>query len=309
MTQAWSPEQVVDVELAKSLIEAQFKELAPVTLHVLGEGFDNTVFQVNSTYVFRFPRREIAVGLIKTENRILPNIAGILPLPIPQPVYFGAPCKEYRWPFTGYKIVHGETPKRLTVEQRHQFAEPLAEFLKALHQFPVQQAIELGVETDKLYRIDIGKRKERLLGFVENILSKGLFSEEESLLTFVNKLEKIDYESKLALVHGDLHLRNILVDAQGVLTGIIDWGDTHIGNPAIDLSIVYSLLPVDSRKEFFRIYGEIDQQTEDLARFKAVYTTTHLLLYAHDKHDKELMDFARKSILLALQTEEGETIF
>ena len=36
-------------------------------------------------------------------------------------------------------------------------------------------------------------------------------------------------------VHGDLYSRHLLVDDAGRPCGVIDWGDCHVGDPAVDL--------------------------------------------------------------------------
>lgn len=90
------------------IIEKQFPELKPVNVKVLGEVFDNSVFLINDQYVFRFPRREIAANLIQIENRILPVIAPLLPIPIPNPQFLGIPEGHYPWPFGGYQILCGK---------------------------------------------------------------------------------------------------------------------------------------------------------------------------------------------------------
>lgn len=84
---AWDAEQIVSAPFAKTLIETQFPELAPAAISLLGYGFDNTVYQVNDRFVFRFPRRELAVGLLKTENQLLPSLASQLPLSIAEPIF------------------------------------------------------------------------------------------------------------------------------------------------------------------------------------------------------------------------------
>lgn len=82
MTRPWSPKHTVPESLARALIEAQFDELAPIRIEPFGVGWDNTAFLVNETFVFRFPRRQIAVEFLEAEIRVLPHIAGRLPLPI-----------------------------------------------------------------------------------------------------------------------------------------------------------------------------------------------------------------------------------
>jgi hypothetical protein len=51
----WSPEQTVSKSLAEKLITKDFPELHSVHAKLLGKGFDNTVFEVNGRYIFRFP--------------------------------------------------------------------------------------------------------------------------------------------------------------------------------------------------------------------------------------------------------------
>jgi aminoglycoside phosphotransferase (APT) family kinase protein len=48
----------------------------------------------------------------------------------------------------------------------------------------------------------------------------------------------LDVES--AWIHGDLHSRNVLVDA-GALSGVIDWGDMAAGDRATDLASIWML--------------------------------------------------------------------
>lgn len=76
MTRPWRADRAVSEQFARALIESQFPDLAPVTLRPLGAGWDNTVFLVNESYVFRFPRREIAVACMEAENRVLPGLVG-----------------------------------------------------------------------------------------------------------------------------------------------------------------------------------------------------------------------------------------
>jgi aminoglycoside phosphotransferase (APT) family kinase protein len=85
MNRPWSPDHAVSEAQARALIEAQFPALAPVAVTPFGAGWDNTVFLVNDTYVFRFPRREIAVACMEAEIRVLPGLVGRLPLAIPVP--------------------------------------------------------------------------------------------------------------------------------------------------------------------------------------------------------------------------------
>ena len=52
--------------------------------------------------------------------------------------------------------------------------------------------------------------------------------------------------------------RHLLIDRADRLTGVIDWGDLHLGDAAVDLAIAYTFLPSTARIEFFKAYGEIN---------------------------------------------------
>ncbi|MGG0718493.1 phosphotransferase [Robertmurraya massiliosenegalensis] len=303
MNPFWSPEKVMTEEEAEVLISLQFPKLEIVQIKIFAEGFDNTAFLINDRYVFRFPRREIAGELIKMENRLLPKIAPILPLQIPNPQFIGKPHDDYRWSFSGYEILKGKVPSKLTRKQRVLSAKPIALFLRKLHDFPLQQVVELGIPYDKLGRMDIHKRKPLLEERVISLTGKSFINQQQRDL-IIRTLTTVDgplSDMTKTLVHGDLHIRNMLVNDRGEISAILDWGDVHIGSPAIDLSIVYSFLPLEGRELFFQLYGNVSEEIKKLARFKAIYTYVLLLLYAHDQEDMELVDDCLCSLNLALE--------
>ncbi|MGE5652691.1 MAG: phosphotransferase, partial [Bacillota bacterium] len=290
----------VSVELAKKLIEEQFPGLAPATPVLIGEGWDNSIYSVNGEYLFRFPRRTIVVEMLTMGSELLPAVAQELPLPIPAPIFLGAPSTEYPWPFTGARLVKGEPPGRLSHEQRMRAVEPLAKFLRALHDFPVDRARELGAPNDRLGRLDMGKRKPMLAANAAKLIECGYVQDGQAVQEFLSSFGGGELDRQLALLHGDLHFRNLIVDPQGDLAGVIDWDDTYIGHPAADLSIVYSLLPPEGRRQFFAIYGDMDAVTKSYARFVGVYIPTVLTLYGHDRGDMDLVAAAREYIQMAL---------
>jgi aminoglycoside phosphotransferase (APT) family kinase protein len=91
------------------------------------------------------------------------------------------------------------------------------------------------------------------------------------------------------LVHGDLYSRHLILDDDSKLTGIIDWGDVHIGDRATDLMIAFTILPPNARRAFFEIYGEVHPLTLELARFRAVNHGLNVVHYAHQVNDVDLL--------------------
>jgi aminoglycoside phosphotransferase (APT) family kinase protein len=237
------------------------------------------------------------------ENQLLPSIAGTFPLAIPEPIFFGKPSTLYPYPFTGYKMVRGHLPVEGTKANKVESAKRFARFLKVLHSFPVKKAMRLGVQPDGMMRLDVPYRKKSLMENVSNLIKLGYFEQAHAVKDFVETLGEgeLDVRHPISLVHGDIHIRNVLLDDEGVLAGIIDWGDVHIGNPAIDFSFLYSYFPKEVRRAFFEIYGEIEKETESLARFRAIYMLVTLLVYGIDRHDEELIAITSTGLEFAIE--------
>jgi aminoglycoside phosphotransferase (APT) family kinase protein len=70
-------------------------------------------------------------------------------------------------------------------------------------------------------------------------------------------------------LHGDLHPANVVV-RDGMLAGVIDFGEMCAGDPATDLSAAWILLPAGAAGRFFDAYGQADEATITRARGWAV---------------------------------------
>jgi aminoglycoside phosphotransferase (APT) family kinase protein len=100
-------------------------------------------------------------------------------------------------------------------------------------------------------------------------------------------------------VHGDLYGRHLLV-ADGALVGVIDWGDVHVGDPAIDLSIGWTFLPRAARPAFLAAYGPVDGDGLARARTVALHYATALLAYGRAKGDAAAEELGRLALTGAL---------
>jgi aminoglycoside phosphotransferase (APT) family kinase protein len=296
----WDAEWEVSEELAHKLISSQFLQLASKSVTKIGHGWDNTVFLVGDEYVFRFPRREVAINRLSIEGKILPILKDYVSIAYSVPLFWGEGDYDYPAPFLGYPYLSGQFPIGLTDQQRALSATTLARFLRNLHAFPIQIAQENGVQHDHRNMTDISLRKEKMNKFITDL---ALHFNEEEYHIISNYLEQLRTErvsQKHVLLHGDLHFKNMLVDMNGRVSGIIDWGDINIGHPACDLNLVYSFLPPDARSEFFNEYGDVDEETKLLARLVAIYIPILIMMQAVDERDKKLVDEAKANIKCAL---------
>lgn len=281
----WTAEFEVTADEAARVIAAQFPELAPVTARLLGVGWDNTAFVVNERLVFRFPRRTVAAPLLATELEVLPRIAPHLPLPIPVPRFQGTLGE---WPFGGYEQLAGQTMcgARLSATERAGLAVPLAQFLRALH------ALKVPAPPDTIRRLDLEFRLPRAQENLAKAKALGLLGEGElDLVPPRGWVARAD-----TLVHGDLYVRHLLVGDNRALAGVIDWGDLHLGDPAIDLSIAFIVLPPECHAAFRAAYGPIDEATWHVARLRASWHTLTVLLYGADIGDTNLVWEAQRTL-------------
>jgi aminoglycoside phosphotransferase (APT) family kinase protein len=92
------------------------------------------------------------------------------------------------------------------------------------------------------------------------------------------------------LVHGDLHVRHLLADpVTGEPSGVIDWGDVCLADPAVDLSLTWSLLDDPGRDAFYAAYGPVPADRRLRARILALFLNAVLALYAHDVGNRALL--------------------
>ena len=101
----------------------------------------------------------------------------------------------------------------------------------------------------------------------------------------LDSLPRIERPATNTLVHGDLHGNQVLVNQQDEPTAVIDWGDVHIGDPAVDFAAVHAMLPCDVHEEFLRVYGTVDATAWAAARGRALWHTVALFAQAVDTGD------------------------
>jgi aminoglycoside phosphotransferase (APT) family kinase protein len=287
----WVAEVEVSATLATALIESQCPALAPAHVALMGEGWDNTAYLVNGEWVFRFPRRTIAAPLLESEGRVLPALAPRLPYPIPVPVWFGRPDATYKWPFIGYRRLEGHVASDVDLDEAAQssLAAPTARFLRALHDVPVAEAQAWGAPPDAFGRLD-GARLDRLARpALADLVARGTIDDAAPWLEVVDAgLAALPLDGPLAVVHGDFYSRHILVDDAGRMTGVIDFGDLHVGHPAVDISVAWTVLPPRARREFFAIYGEVGARVTAVARLRALTSALAQEAYGRDVGDTRI---------------------
>ncbi len=268
----WSAELIVEEHLARALIAGQC--FTPRALRLLGEGWDNTVWLADERWVFRFPRREVAIAGVQREIAVLGKLAPQLPLPVPAPRWVGEPDERFPWPFFGAELIGGRelADASLTEEQRCALGRPLGEFLRALH----DARVDAPLPDDPNGRADMGKRIPLTVKALEQV--EPYWRAPSSVHELLDDARGLPVPRATVIAHGDLHLRHLLVDG-GAASGVIDWGDVCRGDPSIDLPLVWCALPPDGRADFFAAYGSITEEQLLRARLLSIFLCAVLAYY------------------------------
>jgi aminoglycoside phosphotransferase (APT) family kinase protein len=220
----------IDEPLVRSLLREQHPDLADLPLQEIDSGWDNAMFRLGATLVVRLPRRVAVAHLIEREQEWLPHLAPLLPIPVPAPVRFGQPAQNYpsRWSIVPWLSgINADL-----CEPRADQAGRLAAFLCALH-CPAPANAPLNP-----YRgVPLRERAEQIVERIRRL------ERETSLLNdAVVQIYQAAIEAPIDVaptwLHGDLHAGNLLVD-DGVISGVIDWGDMTRGDRATDLATLW----------------------------------------------------------------------
>ncbi|MHC4376153.1 MAG: phosphotransferase [Planctomycetota bacterium] len=288
----WTSERDLTLEQALACVRQAHPELQAERAEEFGSGWDNFAIKVDTPrgpFVFRFPRRAVALDFLEQETRLLPALAPRLSVPVPRPLGWVSAPELYAWPFAGYPLLEGTTADRARCDsaERLGLAAPLGRFLRELHGLDPR---EFRVAPDTIRRLDLRYR----IGFTEERWPRfcDLGLADASLLgRMVRELPDPDRwrAGARSVVHGDLYARHLLLDEHRQLCGVIDWGDVHAGDPAGDLALAATFLGAEARVSFFEEYGPVPAETWSVARFKGLIYLVALGLYGADIGDDDLM--------------------
>lgn len=291
----WTPDRVVDADLAAAVVAQQFPDLAGLPVRLLDAGWDNVVVTVGEDWVFRFVHREVALRGAWVEVAVLRHLADRFAVPIPHPQRIGTPTEDVPWPFWGARLLPGvELAKAgLPADARSDVARAVGGVLRELHRPELAQATTaalavggVALPVDPNRRSEPAVVAERARADLSRLAALG-WDAPDDVVELLERAERLPPPGQAAavLVHGDLHVRHVL-DEGGRASGIIDWGDTALADPCVDLMIGYAAFDGASRAAFLDAYGPVPADRE--LRARAVAVRVHAAL-AHqttvDGHD------------------------
>lgn len=213
----------------RTLLADLMPQLQVRSLSRLSACSDHVVFEVNGELILRVRRAADADDPASSEREaaLLGVIAGLSPLPVPVPL-----AADTDWGAIIYRKLPGTPLTELPTGSPRAAAAGLAAFIDALHHAPTGRLVDLvGVDT---YSMDAWRADaERDYDAIADRLPSSARARVERFLAAAPPAPCAD----AVFCHNDLGAEHLLVDAEsGEITGVIDWTDAALADPARDVS-------------------------------------------------------------------------
>ena len=238
---------LIDAPLAARLVAGQFPGWAglPVVPVPVG-GWDNRTFRLGDTMTVRLPTAQAYVPAVHKEQTWLPRLAPHLPVPVPEPLAMGAPTAEFPWPWSIRRWIDGRpaTPGRIGAPVA--FARDLAAALGSLQGVDTAGGPAAGAHCfhrgtpPAVYDAEIRAARDTLGNRID---AAGATAVWEAALAAPATGAPVWF-------HGDVASGNLLVDDDGRVAALLDFGTCGVGDPACDLTVAWTLFDERSRAAF-----------------------------------------------------------
>lgn len=301
----WSADHALDADRVRALLTDHYPDLLVRDVRFLAEGWDSQAFEIDRTWVFRFPKRANIQDDLRVEAALLPHLSAHLArigLRIPVFDFVGQPSALFPYLFAGYRKIAGREATQVPVDEVpvEPLCKQLGAALTAIHAFPADRARALGVPEDMPSRRLAPMRDRALecLPRAATVLDAALIERARESLAELPP----EYEGPRVLVHNDLHHEHVLLDpASHLLVGLIDWGDVALGDPAVDLCGIHAWLGVDAVRQVLAAYAvPLDPGALERSRWRAV--CLGLFVAAHGAQTSSSTDaaYAHRALTLSL---------
>jgi aminoglycoside phosphotransferase (APT) family kinase protein len=252
----------VDRVLARHLPERRDLPVVP-----LGAGEDNAAFAVGSALVVRcstHPDRGERSARVLREARLLRAVAEVSSLPVPVPLFVAADdgCLGYlRLPGRPLlDLAPADLARQATV-----VGAALGGLIAALAGLPAGQMAEV-TQVDRT-------PPEEWLTEAQDLFPRLAEAIPDRHLPAVQAFLDADPPrpaEQLVLCHNDLGIEHVLVDAGGSrITGVIDWTDAGVADPARDLGLILRDLGPGALDAALTALGSVVSVGRDRIRFFA----------------------------------------
>ena len=282
------------MELAGML--SQLSEVAGLSVTLLGSGMDHHAYDVGGRFVFRVPRSAEGASGAERERQLTSMLAPRLPLPIPRSRFIVEPSERLPFGASGYERVPGEPAIRLGVVVRgREIARELGDFLRALHDVDVRVAAAAGAPpaaapTRDEWSAQAGEDVARAHG--EGRIDADTAA---SLRGYLGAAPAGAYRP--TLVHGDFAAEHVLLDADGSVSGVIDWSDAMLGDPALDLAGLFHWGGGPMLTAALETYGACDPETIARGRWFAACRAVADIVFGLDEGKPEYVAAGQRALV------------
>jgi aminoglycoside phosphotransferase (APT) family kinase protein len=199
----------------------------------LGKGSDNAAYEVNGELVVRVSKEADArrrSEATRREAELLAAVARFSTLPVPEPVFADAEAGVL-----AYFKLPGLPLMDRPVEEPARLAPALGGFVGRLHRAPLGE-IEPLVQRDFYPLTAWLEDAER---YYRRVAQRVPAADRRLIEDFLGSTPPAEPGAE-AFGHNDLGAEHVLVDVgTGAVTGVIDWTDAAIADPARDLALIY----------------------------------------------------------------------
>jgi len=224
-------------------------------------GTDNAIWRLGDDLVLRLPRVSSATSQVQHEALWLPRLASHLPISIPTPVAIGQPEFGYPFPWSVHKWLPGTGASFGHMRDPIGFALDLAAVIKALEGVPTEGAPPAFNRALPIRDYDDDAR-------AAIASARGLIDTNRATEIWEEAMAATPHRGIPVWVHGDIEGNCLLTD--GRLSGIVDWGSACVGDPAVDIQVVWSdLFTEESRLSSLEAL-EVDDATIARSRGAAI---------------------------------------
>ncbi|KYH43736.1 phosphotransferase [Branchiibius sp. NY16-3462-2] len=265
MERLHADELAADVPLVQALLRSQFPQYASWRVSRLADfGSSHVLFALDRAdgserLVIRMPRQPGGSATVHKEADWLPWVGDHLAVPTPAVVGVGEPGLGYPEAWSIMSWLHGRRADGLGGLR---LAEDLAEFVSQLRATTVPAA----ATTDERLR---WYRGDSLTTLDEDFQEAAAACRTLPIALDIDRALAVWSEAVAAAAtrtaektwyHGDLLVENLLVDEQGELAGVLDFGGLGVGDPTIDLIVAWEALDRSARLAFWNALDVDDAQ-------------------------------------------------